>query len=371
MSILHDLYNAGQSIWYDFISRDFIASGKMKELVERGIRGMTSNPTIFEGAIAGGTDYDEQIASLDAEGVDTTSIAAEIFMTDVRSACDVIRPIFDESGGIDGYISLEVNPMLAHDTEGTIEEAHRLWSGVDRPNLMIKIPATPEGYAAVRRCIADGINVNITLIFSLEQYRRVVEAYLAGLEDRLKEEKEIDHVHSVASVFVSRIDSMIDSLLAEIGSAEALALKGKAGLANSRLVYHEFHRLFSGERWDLLEEKGGRAQRPLWASTSTKNPNYPDLIYVDNLVGAETVNTVPPQTLAAILDHGSAELRIEEGIETAEPTLQQLEAVGVSLEQVMDDLLKEGVGKFQASFESLFAKIDEKRGKLREAGTVG
>ena len=366
MSQLHDLYELGQSIWYDFISRDFISSGKMQELVEHGIRGMTSNPTIFEGAIAGGSAYDSQIARLDEQGMATAEIATELFMTDVRDACDVIRPVFNQSNGLDGYISLEVSPTLAHDTSGTVEEAHRLWKGVERPNLMIKIPATPEGYSAIRSCIADGINVNVTLIFSLDQYRQVVEAYLAGLEDRLSAEKTIDHIHSVASVFVSRIDSMIDNILTTIGSIEATGLRGKAGLANSKLVYQEFHRLFSGERWEQLAAHGAHPQRPLWASTSTKDPSYPDLLYVENLIGAQTVNTVPPPTLDAILDHGKARLSIEEGIDGAELILQQLEEVGVSLAQVMDDLLKEGVEKFQASFTSLFDKIESKRSQLRE-----
>ena len=366
-SKLHDLHNLGQSIWYDFISRDFIASGKMKEFIDLGIRGMTSNPTLFEGAIAGGSDYDSQIASLDEQGMETAAIATELFITDVRDACNLIRPIFDESNGLDGYISLEVSPTLANDTSGTVQEAHHLWQSVDRPNLMIKIPATPEGYPAIRQCIAAGMNVNITLIFSLEQYRQVVEAFLAGLEDRLSRGEAIDNVHSVASIFVSRIDSMIDQLLANIGTDQAIALQGKAGLVNSKLVYQEFLHLFKGERWERLEGAGANAQRPLWASTSTKDPKYPDLLYIDNLVGPTTVNTVPPNTLNAILDHGDPTVRIEEGIETAEQTLQQIEEVGVSLEKVMDDLLKEGVEKFQASFTSLFEKIESKRQQLRES----
>ncbi|MCE2503012.1 MAG: transaldolase [Chlorobi bacterium] len=368
MNILHELHTHGQSIWYDFIGRNFITSGRMKELVEKGIRGMTSNPTIFEGAIAGGEEYDEQIASLDGAGKTTGEIATELFMTDVRGACDVLRPLFDQSNGSDGYISLEVSPTLANNTEGSIEEAIRLWKGVDRPNLMMKIPATPEGYPAIQECIAEGININITLIFSVEQYRQVVEAYLSGLEARLRGGRSIDHVSSVASLFVSRIDSMIDGWLERIGSPEALALRGKAGLANSKLVYQEFQRLFSAERWDRLRAEGANLQRPLWASTSTKNPDYPDLLYVDNLIGPNTVNTVPPATLESILDHGIASSTIEKGMEEAEETMRSIEEAGVSLEKVMDDLLDQGVEKFAASFTSLFEKIEAKREQLRQAG---
>ena len=367
MSILQELHTHGQSIWYDFISRGFITSGRMKELVEKGVRGMTSNPTIFEGAIAGGDEYDEQIAMLDSAGKTTGEIAAELFMTDVRDACDVIRPVFDQSNGEDGYISLEVSPTLAHDTEGTVEEAIRLWKGVDRPNLMIKIPATSEGYPAIQTCIAQGISVNITLIFSVDQYRQVAEAYMGGLEARLAAGESIEGIHSVASVFVSRIDSMIDGALSNIGSPEALALSGKAGLANSQLVYQEFKYLFSGERWEHLEAQGANLQRPLWASTSTKNPDYPDLLYVDNLIGPNTVNTVPPATLEGILDHGVAASTIEQGIDEAAGTMKSIEEAGVSLESVMNDLLSQGVEKFSASFTSLFEKIEAKREQLRGA----
>lgn len=368
MSVLHDIHSLGQSIWYDFISRDFIASGRMKELVDAGIRGMTSNPTIFEQAIAKGNDYDEQIRELDQAGHQLDEIAATLFVTDVRNACDVIRPIYDQSSGADGYISLEVNPQLADDTEETIREARRLWNAVDRPNLMIKIPATPAGLPAIRRCIAEGISVNITLIFSLDQYRQVMEAYISGLEDRIAAGEDIADIHSVASVFVSRIDSLIDGKLEAAGSTEALALRGKAGLANSKLVYREFRSILAGERWQALAERSGNPQRPLWASTSTKNPDYPDLIYVDNLIGPDTVNTVPPATLEAILDHGSARPTIEEGADRAEQTFLQIEEAGVSISEAMDYLLKDGVEKFATSFRSLFEQLEAKREQLRGAG---
>lgn len=368
MGILHDIHSLGQSIWYDFISRDFIKSGKMKELVETGIRGMTSNPTIFEQAIAKGNDYDTQIRELDEAGHQLDEIAATLFVTDVRDACDVIRSVYDQSGGADGYISLEVSPQLAEDTEGTVLEARRLWNAVDRPNLMIKIPATPAGIPAVRRCIAEGINVNITLIFSLEQYREVLNAYMQGLEDRVAAGDDIGNIHSVASVFVSRIDTLIDQKLEEKGTDQALALRGRAGLANTKLVYREFRTTVEGERWQALAEHGANPQRPLWASTSTKNPNYPDLIYITDLIGPDTVNTVPPATLTAILDHGSAEQKIEEGADKAEATLQQIEEAGVSIGESMAYLLNEGVEKFTTSFRSLFEELEAKREQLRGAG---
>lgn len=368
MSILHDIHALGQSIWYDFISRDFVESGRMKELVDLGVRGLTSNPTIFEQAITRGNDYDRQIRELDEAGHQIDEIAATLFVTDVQNACDVIRPIYDVSARADGYISLEVSPRLAHDTAETVLEARRLWNAVDRPNLMIKIPATEAGLPAIRQCIAEGINVNITLIFSLDQYRAVTDAYLGGLEDRMASGETIDSIHSVASVFVSRIDSLIDGRLEEQGSAEALALRGRAGLANTKLVYRDFQDTIAGSRWRALADHGANAQRPLWASTSTKNPDYPDLLYVDNLIGPDTVNTLPPATLDAVLDHGSARLSIEEGAGDAEETLRKIEAAGVPIADAMNRLLQEGVEKFASSFDSLFEGLEAKREQLREAG---
>jgi transaldolase len=367
---LQSLHQHGQSIWYDFISREFIASGRMKQLVDLGVRGMTSNPTIFEKAISGGHDYDEQISRLSRNGLSTAQIATELFITDVRDACDVMRPVFDASNGADGFISIEVNPKLAAHTDETIAEARHLWKEIDRPNLMIKIPATDEGMPAVRTCISEGINVNITLTFSLDQYRAVVDAYMSGLEDRLANGGTIDAIHSVASVFVSRIDSMIDGMLEKIGTAEALALRGKAGLANSKLVYQEFKQLFGSERWKKLESEGANPQRPLWASTSTKNPEYPDLLYVDNLIGPHTVNTVPPETLEGILDHARVGMTIEEGVDEARGAMEQLAAVGIDIDEVMTRLIEEGVDKFEKSFDTLFEKLDEKRVALTGAAVT-
>lgn len=361
MNQLQQLLSQGQSIWYDFISREFIESGEMARLVALGIRGMTSNPTIFEKAVAGGDLYDEQIERLSAAGSSTGEIANALFIQDIRSACDLLRAVYDESGGADGFVSLEVNPRLAEQTEATINEAHVLWKAIDRPNLMIKIPATPQGIPAVRRCIAAGINVNITLMFSLEQYRSVAGAYIEALEERLASGLPVDRMASVASVFVSRIDSLIDSLLEKIGSEEALTLRGKGALANSKLVYSEYQRLFGDARWARLASAGARPQRPLWASTSTKNPEYPRLMYVSPLVGPETVNTVPPDTLEAILAEGPFEEQtVTEGAAAAAQTMKDLAAVGVNVDAVMDQLLTEGVAKFETSFDGLFQKIEQK-----------
>lgn len=368
MSILHDIHAQGQSIWYDFISRDYVRSGRMAAAVSSGIRGMTSNPTIFEGAIAGGPDYDEKIRELHDRGFSVPEIATELFIEDIREACDVMRPVYDQSNGEDGYISLEVAPTLAHDIEGTVREAGHLWSAVDRPNLMIKIPATPEGYPAIRRVIAAGINVNITLIFSLSQYREVADAYLSGLEDRVAAGGKIERVHSVASVFVSRIDSMIDGDLERIGTPEALELRGQAALANARNIYREYREIFSGPRFSQLLPHGANRQRPLWASTSTKNPDYPELLYVDNLIFPETVNTVPPATLTAILDNGRSDRPIATAGDEDDRILERIEEAGVSIAGVMDRLLLEGVEKFSASFASLFEKIAAKLDRLRTEG---
>ncbi|MBL7989526.1 MAG: transaldolase [Chlorobi bacterium] len=361
MNPLQQLLEQGQSIWYDFISRQFIANGTMQQLVDQGLRGMTSNPTIFEKAIASGSDYDDQISQLSNAGQTTSQIALQLFMADVRNACDVMRPVYDSSNGTDGFISLEVSPKLATDTEGTIAEAERIWQEVSRPNLMIKIPATPEGIPAVRRCIAAGININITLMFSMEQYQAVAEAYISGLEDRLAAGGAIAGIASVASVFVSRIDSLIDAQLNNIGTPEALALQGKAAIANTKLTYQLFKTAFSGQRWERLAEHGAQLQRPLWASTSVKNPAFPDLLYVDNLIGPHTVNTVPPETLVAIMDHAVVKPAIEVGIQESEATLRQLTEAGINIPAVMDQLLDEGVEKFVASFDTLFAKIEAKK----------
>lgn len=354
----------GQSIWYDFISRDFISTGAMQQLVDKGLRGMTSNPTIFEKAISKGEAYDAQIKDLASAGRATAEIATELFVTDIRNACDVLRPVYDASNGADGFISLEVNPKLAKNEEETLREARHLWQVVDRPNLMIKIPATSEGLPAVRQCLAENINVNITLMFSLEQYKAVAEAYISALEERHAAGKPVAGIASVASVFVSRIDAMVDEMLEKAGGEEALALRGKAALANTKLVYKAFLELFSGDRWEPLARAGARPQRPLWASTSTKNPSYPDLLYVEPLIGPHTVNTVPPETLEAIFDHARPARTIEDGMDQAAGTMERLSAAGIDMDRVMSRLLEEGVEKFEKSFDTLFEKLEEKRAAL-------
>lgn len=365
MNPLQQLLDEGQSIWYDFISRDFIANGTMQKLVDQGVRGMTSNPTIFEKAIAGGNAYDDQIKQLSAQGLSTIEIATNLFVTDVRSACDVMMPVYIASNGADGFISIEVNPTFARLTEETLTEARALWRQIDRPNLMVKIPATDEGLPAIRQCIAEGININITLMFSLDQYAAVAEAYLSGLEERVVKGLPIDGINSVASVFVSRIDTMVDEMLEKIGTEQALALRGKLGLANSKLVYKAFKsEIFTGERWEKLASQGARVQRPLWASTSTKNPAYPDLLYVDNLIGPNTINTLPPETLDALMDHGVVRPTIEEGAGEAAQTMTDLRAIGIDVDDVMVRLTEEGVVKFVKSFETLFQKLEEKRAAL-------
>ena len=302
---LQQLLADGQSIWLDNIRRSMFASGDLQRLIDLGLRGMTSNPTIFEKAIGAGSDYDEQLATLVDER-DPTALFEALAIRDIRSACDLFRGVYDSSDGLDGYVSLEVSPTLARDTAGTIAAAQRLWKAVDRPNVMIKIPGTAEGVPAIAATIAAGINVNVTLLFSVDRYDAAASAYIDGLEARAARGESIDRIASVASVFVSRIDTSVDKKLHALidGGEPVLDLLGKAAIAGSKLTYQRFLKLFSGERFDALRAKGARVQRPLWASTSTKNPDYPELIYVESLVGRDTVNTLPPATLDSLIAHG-------------------------------------------------------------------
>jgi len=356
MNPIQQLTALGQSLWYDNIQRRLLESGALKSMIERGeIRGVTSNPTIFHNAIAKTHDYDPAILPLAWSGWRAEDIFWQLAIEDIRQACQLFQPLYEETQGEDGYVSLEVNPHLAHDTEGTISQAHLLWERVARPNLMIKVPATPEGIPAIRRLIAAGLNINVTLIFSLERYRQVMEAYLAGLEDRLN--AGADHLPaSVASFFVSRLDTKVDARL----PAES-PLRGKAAIANARLAYDLFRQTFQGERWQRLQAAGARPQRPLWASTSTKNPAYPDTLYVDNLIGPYTVNTVPPQTLDAFRHHGHAALTLTAGLEEARQTLAELESLGISLAQVTRELEDEGVQAFADAFDALLQTLEERR----------
>ncbi len=365
----------GQSVWYDNIDRAQLVSGQFKRLLdEDGVVGVTANPTIFQKSISHGTAYDEQLNQLISAGKSTSDIYEALITTDIRTVADILRPIYDSTAGQDGYVSLEVSPDLAHDTEGTISEVRRFWKMVDRPNLMIKIPATPEGIPAVRQALSEGINVNITLIFAIEAYREVTDAYLSALEERNAEGQDISHIASVASFFVSRVDTLVDKLLedkikASSDPAERQKLKsleGKAAIANARLVYQDFKSIFSTPRFESLKHAGARVQRPLWASTSTKNPAYRDVLYAEELIGPNTVDTMPLETIENFRDHGRVRYSIEDNIPQAKAELAALEDVGIHYHAVTQQLLDEGVQKFADSFHELFAGIESKKQTIQE-----
>ena len=371
---LRELEALGQSLWLDDIDRGHLRSGLFERLInEEGLRGATGNPTIFEHAIDHGTAYDEQMRQLIAQGKDAQTIYETLAMTDVRQVADLLRPIYDRTEGQDGFVSIEVSPYLAQDTEGTLAEVRRFWHTIDRPNLMVKIPSTSAGVPAIRQALAEGININITLIFSIENYLQVAEAYLGALEERLAAGKGINHIASVASFFVSRVDVLVDQLLEEkIKAANQSArqklkdLEGKAAIANARLAYQEFKRLFGGPRFAALKQRGARVQRPLWASTSTKNPAYRDVLYVEELIGPDTVNTMPLTTIESFHDHGRVRLSIEDQIPEARAQLATLADVGIHYNQVTRQLQEEGVQKFTDSFHTLFQCIDKKRKELQQ-----
>ena len=367
MGKLNELAALGQSIWYDNIRRALIDSGELQALLDAGVRGVTSNPSIFEKAIAGSADYDEAIQALVKEDKSVGEIYENLTLEDIQRTADLLRPIYDRSQGVDGYASLEVSPRLAHDTEGTVSEALRLFAALDRPNVMIKVPATPAGIPAIVALIGEGINVNVTLIFSLSTYEAVAEAYLSGLEELIGRGGNLSRTASVASFFISRIDSAVDLALAEHGNDE---LQGKIAISNAKVAYGRFQEIFSGQRWDKLADRGARVQRPLWASTSTKNPSYPDTLYVDLLIGAETVNTVPPSTLNFFLDHGRVASTLGEGLEQAREQLDQLAEIGVDLDAITQKLQDGGVASFAKSFESLMTSVSSKRDQLK-AGWEG
>ncbi len=360
---LRRLYACGQSIWLDNIRRSMFASGELADLIARGLRGMTSNPTIFEKAIGSGNDYDEQLRTLIAEEVDPTRIFELLAIADIRQACDLFRPLYDESNGSDGFVSLEVSPLLAHDTERTLEAAKRLWAEVDRPNVMIKIPGTKAGRGAITGAIEAGINVNVTLLFSLDSYEAAAEAFIEGLERRAARGETIDRIASVASVFVSRIDTAVDKLLADriAKGNDVGALVGKTAVANTKLIYDKFGKIFGSERFAALKAKGAHVQRPLWASTGVKNPQYPDLLYIDELVARDTVNTVPPPTLDAILDHARLECdTIASDLDGARQIITALGKANISLFDVTERLEDEGVKSFADSFTGLLNAIESK-----------
>ena len=361
-------YQLGQSIWYDNIQRELLENGELSKMIAHGlIYGVTSNPSIFNNAIANSYDYDPDLLPLLREGKSPIEIFEILAVKDIQDACDLFSDHYQRTGGQDGFVSLEVNPNLANDTDGTCKEAMRLWQLVDRPNLMVKIPATLAGIPAIEQSIADGINVNVTLIFSQERYEMVMDAYLSGLEKRAQAGKPIDRIASVASFFVSRMDSKVDKRLEEIiASGEEQAEKykkllGKAAVANAKLAYQRFLEVFGGERYKMLQALGGHVQRPLWASTSTKNPAYPDVLYVESLIGPNTVNTVPPKTLDAFIHHGVVKEMIEKDLPVERERLETLEKLGISLATVTKELEDEGVASFNKAFEDLLEAIEARR----------
>jgi transaldolase len=364
MTKLHELAELGQAMWLDYIRRSFIASGELQVAVETGIRGVTSNPTIFEKAIGHSDDYDDELNELVAAGKSADVIYETLAMADISAAADVLRPLYDQSRGGDGFVSLEVSPTLAHDTAATIAEARRLFSALNKPNVMIKVPATPAGMSAIRALIGAGININVTLIFALSQYEAVVEAYLTGLEDLAARGGDLSQVASVASFFVSRVDTAVDKQLDELGNRE---LRGMIAVANAKVAYARFRELFSGPRWEQLAAKGAGVQRPLWASTGTKDPQYSDTLYVDTLIGPHTVNTAPPNTIEAFKDHGTVALTIDKDVDTARAQIAALAGLGIDLEAITQQLQDEGVASFAASFESLMRSVAEKRERLLAA----
>ncbi len=358
----------GQSPWHDNIKRQLLTTGALKKMVDDGdITGLTSNPTIFEQAIGGSNDYDADLKTLAKQGKSAEEIFDALAIDDIKNAADVLAPVFERTGGNDGYVSIEVAPKLANDTQATIREARRLWSTVSRPNLMVKIPATPAGVPAIEQSIADGLNINVTLIFSLKRYEEVMDAYLQGLIRRLESGQKVDRTASVASFFVSRVDTLVDKLLDEKIAAGAerkdllASLKGKAAIANAKLAYFEFRKKFSTEAFAGLKNHGARLQRPLWASTSTKNPAYPDVYYVEALVGPDTVDTMPPATIVAYKDHGNPEVRIDKNVDDARRCMDQLAEVGIGMDAVTKRLEDEGVASFAKSFDSLIAVVEKRR----------
>jgi transaldolase len=356
----------GQSPWVDSIDRQLIDSGGLAGLIGDGIRGLTSNPTIFAKAVAGGW-YDELIARLHAEGADAQAIYEAIAVGDIRDAADLLRPVYDAADGADGLASIEVEPALADDTAATLARARELWAVVDRPNIFVKIPATPAGLPAIEAAIAEGINVNVTLMFSVDVYRDVARAYLAGLRRRLAAGGDVGRVASVASFFVSRVDTKVDRALDAMGTPAAAALRGTAAVSNAQMAYRAYGQIFGGAEFADLGAAGARVQRCLWASTSTKDPAYPDTKYVEDLIGPDTVNTMPRETIAAVLDHGRLARTLDADVDAAAAALAAIEAAGISMRQVTDELISEGVAAFAASFDELLATIEAKRRALATA----
>jgi transaldolase len=369
------LLNEGQSVWLDDISRQMLQSGQLQRQIEQeGIRGVTSNPTIFEKAIAAGTAYDDRIAALIRQGANAGDIFEAVAVEDIANACDLFRPLYDATNGGDGFVSIEVAPQFARDTEGTLREVRRLWGSVDRPNLLVKIPGTAEGAPAIRTALAEGININITLLFSIFNYERVARAYVEALEERLNRGRSVDRIASVASFFVSRVDTLVDTTLDakiadtdDAGTKQRLTgLKGKVAVANAKLAYAKFQDIFGGQDFARLREAGAKVQRPLCASTGTKNPAYSDVLYVETLIGPDTVNTMPGKTIEAFLDHGEVRRTVDEGVDESHEIMVTLAAHGIELDDLTAQLEEEGIASFQKSFDALLAGVEGKRAALAE-----
>jgi transaldolase len=358
MTLLHDLYNHNrQSPWLDNLRRSWVSGGELQQWVDDGVRGITSNPSIFQKAIEGAADYDEQFRASIAAGKTIEESYWDLVVTDIESALALLRPIYDESEYLDGYVSVEVAPSLARQTEGTMTAARELWDRINEPNLYVKIPGTVEGLPAIEQMLAEKRSINVTLLFSLSRYREVMEAYLSGLEQA---DGDLSQVSSVASFFISRVDVAVDAELDAIGTPEAIALRGKVAVANGILAYEAFRATFQGPRWDALVARGAKYQRPLWASTSTKDPSFPDTLYVDALIGPHTVNTIPDSTLEAFVDHGTVSRTIDDDVAGAHAVIDGLAALGIDLESITDDLEAVGVASFEGSFDTLLDSLTAK-----------
>jgi transaldolase len=373
---LEELHDVGQSIWLDSIDRRMLHDGELdRRIREDALTGMTSNPTIFQKALSSSNAYDDQITEAEEQGLGSWQLFELLETTDVRDACDRFAGVYSSSRGADGYVSIEISPGVSHDADAAVEEARRLWKTVDRPNVMVKVPGSIEGAVAVRRLIAEGVNVNITLLFALQAHERVIDAYMAGLEDRIKAGQPIDGLASVASFFVSRVDTEVDKrldgLIAKAAPAEKerlKMLKGRAAIANAKLAYRLFRQKFAGPRWEALARQGARVQRPLWASTSTKNPEYRDVMYVEELIGPNTVDTMPPATIEAFRDHGVVDRTVDKKVAAAEGLLKEIEAAGIPIKEVTEKLLVDGIASFQKSFDELIAGLEAKVGSLAPGG---
>ncbi len=377
---LVELGRAGQSVWYDQMERALLTTGKLAKMIEEDdLRGLTSNPTIFEKAIGGSDDYQDALEAIARGGGDAEQIYEALVLDDIGRAADVFRPVYEKTGGVDGFVSLEVSPLLAHDAPETVDQAKRLFAEVGRENVMIKVPATRQGIPAIEELIAEGLNINVTLIFSRDVYRQVMEAYIRGLERRALGGEPIDRIRSVASFFVSRIDTKADAALRKAieqtadsaAKADLESLLGTVAVANAKLAYQRFLATFSGPRWQALQAKGARVQRPLWASTGTKDPAYSDILYIEALIGPDTVNTIPPKTYEAFKDHGAVRATLTEGANEARAQLERLERAGISLDDITDELTAEGVKSFSASFDSLMATIESRRTAVGGATAAG